>query len=140
MRPHCPSLSPLAIHDSSPKPFLGHFIANVQHAKLPRLYPTRFYVFEDTNSPLTLLSYATSERLGLLEFKLLNFMAQSHTDTLSVPTLPLPGSLRKTTKCVTFCDLLLDLDQPYCKPFPQGLCGLRRDASPQVHFSDKENT
>ena len=32
----------------------------------------RFYVFEDTTSPPILLSYATSERLGIIEFKVPN--------------------------------------------------------------------
>ena len=32
----------------------------------------RFYVFEDTTSPPILLSYAASERLGIIVFKVLN--------------------------------------------------------------------
>ena len=59
-------------HYGSTKPFLGHFIANVQHATLPRLYPTQFYNFEDDTFPHILLSYATLERLGTLEFKVPN--------------------------------------------------------------------
>ena len=55
-------------HDGSPKPFLGHFVAEVMHAIKPRSYPTHFYVFENTTSPHILLSYATSERLGFIQF------------------------------------------------------------------------
>ena len=46
-------------HDGSPKPFLGHFVAEVMHAKEPRLYPTHFHVYEDATFPHILLSYAT---------------------------------------------------------------------------------
>ena len=53
-------------HDGKPQPFLGHFIAKVNHAMLPRSYPTHFYVFEDTISPQILLSCATSECLEIL--------------------------------------------------------------------------
>ena len=75
------SLSPtshtLILHDGSPKPYLGHFITEVQCATPPRSYPTHFYVFEDTTSPQILLSYATLERLGILEFKVPNLAAHS---------------------------------------------------------------
>ena len=55
-------------HNGSPKPFLGHFIVEVAHAKEPRTYPVRFYVFEDATSPHILLLYATLERLGIVSF------------------------------------------------------------------------
>ena len=38
-------------HNGSPKPFLGHFIVEVAHAKEPRMYPVRFHVFEDATNP-----------------------------------------------------------------------------------------
>ena len=38
-------------HDDLPKPFLGHFVTEVSHAKEPRTYPVRFYVFEDATNP-----------------------------------------------------------------------------------------
>ena len=47
-------------HDGLPKPFLGHFVTEVSHTKEPRMYPVRFYVFEDATNPPCLLSYATS--------------------------------------------------------------------------------
>ena len=56
-------------HNGSPKPFLGHFIVEVMHAKEPRMYTVRFYVFEDAISPHILLSYATLERLGIVSFQ-----------------------------------------------------------------------
>ena len=83
-------------HDSTSKHFLGHFIANVNYAAEPRSYPTSFYIFEDATSLQIMLSYATSERLGILEFKVPKLAAHSHTDTFSVPTSLTPGSLRKT--------------------------------------------
>ena len=42
-------------HIGLPKPFLGHFVAEVMHASEPRSYPTQFYIFEDTTSPHILL-------------------------------------------------------------------------------------
>ena len=55
-------------HSGLSKPFLGHFIVEVAHAKAPRTYPVRFYVFEDATSPHILLAYATLERLGIISF------------------------------------------------------------------------
>ena len=34
--------------------------------------PVRFYVFKDTTSPKILLSYAASEKLGIVKFQILN--------------------------------------------------------------------
>ena len=87
-----------------------------------RSYPTRFYVFEDATSPQILLSYAMSERLGILEFKVPNLVAHSHIDTLTIPSFPTSGRLRKATKWVTFCDPLINLDQPdHINPYQGGL-------------------
>ena len=134
------SLSPTSytwiLHDRMVKLFLGHFIAKVQHATLPRSYPVYFYIFKDATSPQILLSYATLERLGILEFKVPNLVAQSQIDTLSVPSSPAPGSLRKTPKCVTFCNPLIDLDQLCSIPQPQGLSSLRKTASLRVSFKE----
>ena len=142
--PKLNSLSPTAhtwiSHDGKPKPFLGHFIAKVQYATLPRSYPVCFYVFQDATSPQILLSYATLERLGILEFKVPNLVAQSQIDTLSIPSSPAPGSLRKTTKHVTFCDPLIDLDQPCSTPHTQGLSGLRKTTSLKVSFQEPSST
>ena len=62
-------------HDGLPKPFLGYSIVEVMHATEPKSYPTHFYVFEDTTSPHILLSYATSERLGIVSFQVPNLAA-----------------------------------------------------------------
>ena len=91
-------------HDSKPQSFLGHFITKVNHATLPRSYPTHFYVFEDAPSPQTQLSYTTSEFLGILEFKVPSVTAQLYIDALTVPMSPNPGGLMKTHKSVTFWD------------------------------------
>ena len=101
-------------HDGTSKPFLGHFVAEVNPTALHRLYPTHFYIFEDANSPLILLSYAASERLGILEFRVPSLVAHSYIDSLTVPTCPTPGSLRKTAKHITFWNPLFDLNQPHC--------------------------
>ena len=68
-------------HSGSPKPFLGHFVADVQHVSEPRMYPTHFYVFKDPTSPQILLSYMTSERLGIIVFKVPNLAASSQVDS-----------------------------------------------------------
>ena len=92
-------------HNGLPKPFLGHFITEVSHAKEPRMYPVRFYVFEDATNPPNLLSYATSERLGIVQFQVPNLAATHPLDQVAVPN---PSGKRKTAKQVTFQD-------PICK-------------------------
>ena len=72
------------------------------HAREPRLYPTHFYMFEDATSPHILLSYATLERLGFIQFNVQNFAATTHVNHVAL--LPSPSSQRKTTKTVTFWD------------------------------------
>ena len=72
-------------HDGSPKPFLGHFIVEVVDAKEPRMYLVRFYVFEDATSPHILLSYATSERLGIVSFQVPNLAATHKIDHVALP-------------------------------------------------------
>ena len=89
-------------HDGLPKPFLGHFIVEVVHAKEPRMYPVRCYVFKDATSPHILLSYATLERLGIVSFQVPNLAATHKIDHVVLPKPP--SSMRKTTKKVTFQD------------------------------------
>ena len=141
---HPPEQVPEAFpsHDGKPKPFLGHFIAEVQHTTLPRSYPVWFYVFENATSPHILLFYTTLERLGILEFKVPNLAAQSQLqiDNLSVPSSPTLGSLRKTTKHVTLCDPLIDMDQPCSIPHAQGLSGLRKTTAHKVSFQESSST
>ena len=36
-----------------PKFFLGYFIADIQHATLPRSYPIQFYIFKDATSSIS---------------------------------------------------------------------------------------
>ena len=96
-------------HYGSPKPFLGHFVAEVKHASEPRTYPTHFYISEDAMSPQILLSYVTLERLGIIVFKVPNLAATSQVDNLKVPTSPNPSGMRKTAKTVTFWDPLVEV-------------------------------
>ena len=79
-------------HDGLPKPFLGHFITEVSHAKEPRTYPIRFYVFEDATNPPNLLSYATLERLGIVQFQVPNLAATHPLDQVAVQN---PSGKRK---------------------------------------------
>ena len=61
-----------SLHDNKPQPFIGYFIIDVHHKTLSKTMQVRFYMFEDTTSPPILLSYAASERLGIIEFKVPN--------------------------------------------------------------------
>ena len=72
-------------HNGKLQPFLGHFITDVNHATQPRLYLTYFYIFKDATTPQILLSYATSEHLGILKFKVPNLTAQSLIGTITIP-------------------------------------------------------
>ena len=92
-------------HNGSPKPFLGHFIVKVSHATKPNMYPIHFYIFEDTTAPHILLSYATSERLGIISFQVPNLAATTKIDYVPLPP---PSSQRKTAKCVTFWDPIIE--------------------------------
>ena len=123
-------------HDGSPQPFLGHFVTEVQHATQPRSYPTHFYVFEGATSPQILLSYMTSERLGILEFKVPNLAATFQIDDLSVPPSPTPSSKKKTAKHVTFSDRLVHQNQTFSTPSPQGLNDKRKTTSLQESFGN----
>ena len=124
-------------HDSSPQPFLGQFITDIRHVSQARSYPTCFYVFEDATSPHILLSYATSEWLGILQFNILNLVAQEHTDAITFPTI---SGLRKTvkSKMVTFNDpLTTKIPQPHWIPSisPPSSSSLRTTAK-AVTFKD----
>ena len=54
------------------KHFLGFFTVDIQHKTLPTLIPLSFYVFQDSTSPHSLLSYSASIHLGIVEFKIPN--------------------------------------------------------------------
>ena len=47
------------------------------------MLPIRFYVFKDTTSPKILFSYAASERLGIVKFKIPNEAPSIVLDTIS---------------------------------------------------------
>ena len=72
-------------HDGLSKPFLGHFIVDILHTTEPKMYPIHFYVFKDTTSPHILLSYATSERLGIVSFQVPNMAATTSIDHVVLP-------------------------------------------------------
>ena len=71
-------------HNGSPKLFLDYFIVDVVHAKEPRLYSIRIYVFEDVINPHILLFYATSERLGIVSFQVPNVAATHSFDQVVI--------------------------------------------------------
>ena len=124
-------------HNGSPKPFLGHFVADIQHASEPRSYSTQFYMFKDATSPQILLSYVTLERLGIIAFNIPNLAATSQVDNFNVPTSPDSSSKRKTAKKVTFPDPLVDT-----APMHSSTCchtshsGMRKTASLKVSLSN----
>ena len=111
-------------HDGLPQPFLGHFIVEVAHAKEPRMYPVRFYVFEDATNPPNLISYATSERLGIVQFQVPNLAATLSLDQVAAQT---PGSKRKMTKQVTFQDSISEIEGSHTSSNPpDNYCGKRK--------------
>ena len=110
-------------HDGLPKPFLGHFITEVSQAKEPRMYQVRFYVFEDATNPPNLLSYATSERLGIVQFQVPNLAATHHLDQVAVQT---PGGKRKTAKQVTFQDPICKIEGSHTSSNPPDDCHGKR--------------
>ena len=59
-------------HDETPQQFLGFFIADIHHKTTADVLPVRFYVFKDTTSPKILLSYAASEKLGIVKYQIPN--------------------------------------------------------------------
>ena len=59
------------IHET-PQQFLGFFIADIHHKTTADVLPVRFYVFKDITSPKILLSYAASEKLGIVKFQIPN--------------------------------------------------------------------
>ena len=83
------------------------------------------------HSPHILLSYATSEQLGILEFKVPNLAAHLHIDALAIPTFSTLGSSSKTAKSINFDNPLIDLDQSH-HTLPHS--SLRKTAK-AVHFS-----
>ena len=105
-------------HDGSPKPFLGHFIVEVAHVKEPRMYPIRFYVFEDATHPQILLSYATPEWLGIITFQVPNLAAIHSLDHVAVQT---PSCKKKTAKQVTFQDPISMIEGSHTSSNPPDL-------------------
>ena len=71
-------------HDETPQQFLGYFIADIHHKTMPEVLPIRFYVFKDTTNPKILLSYAASERLGIVKFQIPNEAPSIALDTISM--------------------------------------------------------
>ena len=69
-------------YDEMPQQFLRYFIADIHHKTQPEVLPIRFYVFKDTTSPKILLSYAASERLGIVKFQIPNEAPLIALDTI----------------------------------------------------------
>ena len=128
-------------HNSSPKPFLGHLLADVKHASEPRMYPTHFYVFEDTTSAQILRSYVTLDKLGIVAFKVPKLAATSQVDNLSIPTSQTPSGLRKTTKTVTFLGPIVEDAPSQCNtPSPTSHHGRWKTASPMASHNSSPTT
>ena len=78
------------------------------------------------------------------EAKDLRIQSSKFCDTVPgrLPQCPCnpPGGLRKTAKCITFHDPLIDLAKPCSTSQPQGLNGLRKTvtSSLKVRFQDPE--
>ena len=77
-----------------------------------------------------------SEHLGILEFKVPNRAAQSYIDAITIPNSPSQGSLRKTTKCITFWDPPITLPQCTFSPCGSSLPSSLRKTMKTVWFRD----
>ena len=67
-----PMYATWSAHDGECRHFLGYIVLNVQHKTTPQILPIMFYVYEDYTNPTTLLSYASSSRLGIVQFTVPN--------------------------------------------------------------------
>ena len=67
-----PTYATWSTHDGECRHFLGCIVLNVQHKTTPKILPIKFYVFGDFTNPTTLLSYAASSRLGIVQFTVPN--------------------------------------------------------------------
>ena len=71
-----------------PQKVIGYFIVNVQLKTQPIIFPFNFYVFHDNTCPQNLLSYAASERLGIIKFKIPNKASTSALDVITALNQP----------------------------------------------------
>ena len=116
-------------HDGLPKPFLGHFIVEVAHEKEHRMYLVRFYVFEDATNPHILLSYATSERLGIVSFQVLNLPATHKIDQVVIPNPP--SGTKRPLKSDLPGPYQQDRGVPHMQQYPSQLLWQEDDCFPQ---------
>ena len=97
-----------SLHDGTTHKFIGFLMIDIQHKTRPDAIPISFYVFKDSTRPSTLLWYAASIHLGILEFKVpmearsYNINAISKKKSVSfthlyvaVDQLKLPTAVRK---------------------------------------------
>ena len=96
-----PTYATWSAHDGKHKHFLGYIVLNIQHKTTPQVLPIKFYVFDDHTSPVILLSYAASSRLGIVQFTVpnetpvhyplwINASTQNKTVTFSQPPMDRP--------------------------------------------------
>ena len=98
-------------------------------ASSPAEYPVRFYVYEDATNPQILLSYATSERLGIITFQVPNLAATHSLNQVAIHNPP--SGKRKTTKQVTFPGPYQhDRGVPHKQQSPNSHCGKRKTTVP----------
>ena len=67
-----PMYATWSAHDGECRHLLGYIVLNIQHKTTPQILPIKFYVFEDYTNPTTLLSYAASSRLSIVQFTVPN--------------------------------------------------------------------
>ena len=137
-------------HDNKPQPFIGYFIIDIHHETLSKTMQVRLYVFEDTTSPPILLSYAASERVGIIEFRVPNeailpaaidtistkrvtFSTPLHTSKTRHLGRPSNAPLKSAIKNKPFQDHLLQTTEN--KPFQDQL----QQQPPQHHKTIKNN-
>ena len=70
-------------HDMRPQKLLGYFIVEIHHKTLPDMFQVRVFAFKDTKSPKMSLSYAASNRLGIIELKIPNGTPSTALDAIN---------------------------------------------------------
>ena len=79
-------------HNRMPQNILKYIVLDIQHKTLPQVLPFKLYVFEDFTSPDILLSYPTSSRVGIVEFKVPNESTTFLPAILDAITSPKTGT------------------------------------------------
>ena len=78
------------LHHENPPKFIVYFIFNEQEKTQLTTVQICFYIFLETTCPQNLSSYALSEMLGIIKFKICNEAPTSAQDAITAHNQPAP--------------------------------------------------